>query len=149
MICTEKQTDMSKVLRFQITPKMVKPPFKTQRLQINADGQREDFNLEVYNPIIDRVTHIWNKEFQLVDFEKLRENSTQALKQKRLQNKEDFSQKPIRYTVATRVGKPYFSWRLVGKMSYILFYYYSLLLVRNPKESTTRAMNVLRAMPWI
>ncbi|EDW88912.1 glutamate receptor ionotropic, kainate 2 [Drosophila yakuba] len=95
----------------QISPKLAKPPFKTQRLQINAEGQREDFNLEVYNPIIDRVTHIWNKEFQLVDFEKLRENSTQALKQKRLQTKEDFSQKPIKYTVATRVGKPYFSWR--------------------------------------
>ncbi|XP_017012821.2 glutamate receptor ionotropic, kainate 2 [Drosophila takahashii] len=95
-----------------ISPKSAKPPFKTQRLQINMDGQREDFNLEVYNPLIDRVTHIWNKEFQLVDYDKLRDNSTQALKQRRIQGKEDFSQKPVSYTVATRVGKPYFSWRV-------------------------------------
>ncbi|KAH8321257.1 hypothetical protein KR059_008934, partial [Drosophila kikkawai] len=94
-----------------VSPKLVKPPFKTQRLQINAEGQRDDFNLEVYNPLIDRVTHIWNKDFQLVDYEKIRENSTQAVKQRRLEDKEDFSQKPVRYTVATRVGKPYFSWR--------------------------------------
>jgi len=98
---------------FQISPKNAKPPYKTQRLQINSDGQREDFNLEVYNPLIDRVTHVWNKEFHLVDYETLRENSTQAVKQRRLKDKEDFSQKPVRYTVATRVGKPYFSWRLV------------------------------------
>jgi len=91
----------------------VKPPYKTQRLQITEDGQREDFNLEVYNPIIDHVTHIWNKEFQLVDFDKISENSTKALKQRRLESKVDFSQKTVRYTVATRVGKPYFSWRLV------------------------------------
>ncbi|XP_017064315.2 glutamate receptor ionotropic, kainate 2 [Drosophila eugracilis] len=95
----------------KISPKKAKPPFKTQRLQINVDGQRDDFNLEVYNPLTYRVTHIWNKEFQLVEYEKLRENSTQAVKQRRLENKEDFSQKPVRYTVATRVGKPYFSWR--------------------------------------
>ncbi|KAH8353734.1 hypothetical protein KR084_013022 [Drosophila pseudotakahashii] len=95
-----------------ISPKTAKPPFKTQRLQINMDGQREDFNLEVFNPLIDRVTHIWNKEFQLVDYDKLRENSTQAVKQRRIQGKEDFSQKPVSYTVATRVGKPYFSWRV-------------------------------------
>ncbi|XP_064553646.1 glutamate receptor ionotropic, kainate 2 [Drosophila montana] len=95
----------------QLTPKQIKPPYKTQRLQLTPDGQREDFNLEVYNPIIDRVTHIWNKDFQLVDIDKIRENSSQALKQRRLENKEDFSQKPVRYTVATRVGKPYFSWR--------------------------------------
>ncbi|XP_030555154.1 glutamate receptor ionotropic, kainate 2 [Drosophila novamexicana] len=95
----------------KLTPKQIKPPYKTQRLQLTQDGQREDFNLEVYNPIIDRVTHIWNKDFQLVDIDKIRENSTQALKQRRLENKEDFSQKPVRYTVATRVGKPYFSWR--------------------------------------
>ncbi|TDG47195.1 hypothetical protein AWZ03_006326 [Drosophila navojoa] len=95
----------------ELTPKQVKPPYKTQRLQLTADGQREDFNLEVYNPIIDRVTHIWNKDFQLVDYEKIRENSTQAMKQRRLENKEDFSRKPVVYTVATRVGKPYFSWR--------------------------------------
>ncbi|XP_052837544.1 glutamate receptor ionotropic, kainate 2 isoform X1 [Drosophila gunungcola] len=95
----------------KISPKQVRPPFKTQRLQINIDGQREDFNLEVFNPLIDRVTHIWNKEFQLVDYEQIRENSTQAVKQRRMENKEDFSQKPVRYTVATRVGKPYFSWR--------------------------------------
>ncbi|XP_037709797.1 glutamate receptor ionotropic, kainate 2 [Drosophila subpulchrella] len=94
-----------------ISPKNAKPPYKTQRLQINSDGQREDFNLEVYNPLIDRVTHVWNKEFQLVDYETLRENSTQAVKQRRLKDKEDFSQKPVRYTVATRVGEPYFSWR--------------------------------------
>ncbi|KAH8248660.1 hypothetical protein KR032_001976 [Drosophila birchii] len=94
-----------------VSHKQVKPPFKTQRLQINAEGQRDDFNLEVYNPLIDRVTHIWNKDFQLVDYEKIRENSTQAVKQRRLEDKEDFSQKPVRYTVATRVGKPYFSWR--------------------------------------
>ncbi|KAH8421152.1 hypothetical protein KR009_003820, partial [Drosophila setifemur] len=95
----------------EMSPKKVKPPFKTQRLKINAKGQREDFNLEVYNPLVDRVTHIWNKNFQLMDYEKMRENSTQAVKQRRLQSKEDFSQKPVRYTVATRVGKPYFSWR--------------------------------------
>ncbi|XP_060666776.1 glutamate receptor ionotropic, kainate 2 [Drosophila nasuta] len=91
--------------------KQVKPPYKTQRLHITADGQREDFNLEVYNPIIDRVTHIWNKERKLVLYEKIRENSTQAVKQRRLETKEDFSQRPVKYTVATRVGKPYFSWR--------------------------------------
>ncbi|SPP86017.1 glutamate receptor ionotropic, kainate 2 [Drosophila guanche] len=95
----------------ELSPKQVKPPFKTQRLKINAHGQREDFNLEIYNPLIDRVTHIWNKDFQLVDIEKIKENSTQAVKQRRLENKEDFSQKPVRFTVATRVGKPYFSWR--------------------------------------
>ncbi|KAL7740685.1 hypothetical protein ACLKA6_000052 [Drosophila palustris] len=93
------------------TDEGVKPPYKTQRLQITTDGQREDFNLEVYNPIIDHVTHIWNKEFQLVDFDKISENSTKALKQRRLETKEDFSQKTVKYTVATRVGKPYFSWR--------------------------------------
>lgn len=98
-------------LLIQLSPKQVKPPYKTQRLQITADGQREDFNLEVYNPIIDRVTHVWNKEYQLVNFEKIRENSTQAVKQRRLENKLDFSQRPVKYTVATRVGKPYFSWR--------------------------------------
>ncbi|XP_017856767.1 PREDICTED: glutamate receptor ionotropic, kainate 1 [Drosophila arizonae] len=97
--------------RDTLTPKQVKPPYKTQRLQLTPDGQREDFNLEVYNPIIDRVTHIWNKDFQLVDYETIRENSTQAMKQRRLENKEDFSRKPVVYTVATRVGKPYFSWR--------------------------------------
>jgi len=91
----------------------VKPPYKTQRLQITADGQREDFNLEVYNPIIDRVTHIWNKEFHLVDFNKIKENSTNTLRQQRLEKKEDFSQKSIIYTIATRVGRPYFAWRLV------------------------------------
>ncbi|XP_017845406.1 glutamate receptor ionotropic, kainate 2 [Drosophila busckii] len=95
----------------QITAKQVRPPYKTQRLQITPDGQREDFNLEIYNPLIDLVTHIWNKDYQLVSFDKIKENSTQALKQRRLELKEDFSQKPVRYTVATRVGKPYFSWR--------------------------------------
>ncbi|EDW76392.1 uncharacterized protein Dwil_GK14684 [Drosophila willistoni] len=95
-----------------ISPKQVKPPFKTQRLHINEDGQRDDFNLEVYNPLIDRVTHVWNKEFQLVDFETIKENSTQAVKQRRQEIKEDFSQKQVRYTVATRVGKPYFSWKV-------------------------------------
>ncbi|XP_017098823.2 glutamate receptor ionotropic, kainate 2 [Drosophila bipectinata] len=94
-----------------ISPKQAKPPFKTQKLHINADGQRDDFNLDVYNPIIDRVNYIWNKEFQLVSYEKIRENSSQALKQKRLEDKVDFSQKPVRYKIATRVGEPYFSWR--------------------------------------
>ncbi|XP_030380658.1 uncharacterized protein LOC115628614 [Scaptodrosophila lebanonensis] len=95
----------------ELPRKQVKPPYKTQRLQINEEGQRDDFNIEVYNPLIDRVTHVWNKEYQLVDFDILRENSTQAVKQRLLERKEDFSQKPVRYTVATRVGRPYFSWR--------------------------------------
>ncbi|XP_016963221.1 glutamate receptor ionotropic, kainate 2 [Drosophila biarmipes] len=95
----------------KISPKSAMPPFKTQRLQINSDGQREDFNLEVYNPLIDRVTHVWSKEFQLVDYEKLKEKSTKAVKESRPKGKEDIWQKPIRYTVATRFGEPYFSWR--------------------------------------
>ncbi|KAH8403004.1 hypothetical protein KR222_003098, partial [Zaprionus bogoriensis] len=96
----------------ELSPKQVVPPYKTQRLQITADGQREDFNLEVYNPIIDRVTHIWNKEFQLMSFEKIKENSTHTAHRVRIDEKVDFSQTPMKYTVATRVGKPYFSWRV-------------------------------------
>ncbi|KAH8377029.1 hypothetical protein KR093_002855 [Drosophila rubida] len=98
----------------ELPAKQVKPPYKTQRLHITEDGQREDFNLEVYNPIIDRVTHIWNKKHQLVLYDKIKENSSQALKLRRLETKVDFSQRPVKYTVATRVGKPYFSWRLVA-----------------------------------
>lgn len=96
---------------FQLNPKYIKPPYKTQRLVLNDYGIRDDFNLEVYNPLIERLTHVWNKQHGLVSFEKLSENSTKEAKRRKIGEKEDFSQKKVKYTVATRIGEPFFMWR--------------------------------------
>lgn len=95
----------------QINPKTVTPPFRTQKLQLNSFGEREEFNLEIYNPFIERITHVWNKQHQLVKYEKIAENNTKRMKENKQDNKEDFSQKRLKFTVATRVGEPYFMWR--------------------------------------
>ncbi|KAM7352229.1 glutamate receptor IIB [Cochliomyia hominivorax] len=95
----------------QLNPKFIIPPYKTQRVILNEYGLRDDFNLEIYNPLIDRLTHVWNKQHGLVSFEKLSENSTKEAKRKKIAEKEDFSQKKVKYTVATRIGEPFFMWR--------------------------------------
>ncbi|XP_065356425.1 glutamate receptor ionotropic, kainate 2 [Calliphora vicina] len=94
-----------------LNPKHVKPPYKTQRLLLNDFGIRDDFNLEIYNPLIERLTHVWNKHHGLVSFDKISENSTKEAKIRKFGAKEDFSLKKVKFTVATRIGEPFFMWR--------------------------------------
>lgn len=79
---------------------------------LSSTGLRDDFNLEIYNPLVERIVYIWNKGHGLVDYEKLQDSSTQEDKRQKLSpGKEDFSLKRVRYTIATRMGEPYFMWR--------------------------------------
>ncbi|XP_037959244.1 glutamate receptor ionotropic, kainate 1 [Teleopsis dalmanni] len=94
-----------------LTPKNVTPHYKTQKLLINSYGRRDDFNLEIYNPVIEQITHVWNKQHHLVSFDEVSTNSKNEAKKRKFNDKEDFSQKKPTYTVATRVGEPYFMWK--------------------------------------
>lgn len=85
------------------------PPYKTQKMQLNDYGTRDKFNLEVYNPMLERISHIWNKNQKLVAYEDLVE--AKAIKEQKHNEEEDFTPKRAKYTVATRVGEPYFMWR--------------------------------------
>lgn len=78
-------------------------------MQLNDYGTRDEFNLEVYNPMIERITHIWNKNQNLVAYEDLVE--AKAIKKQKYNDEEDFTPKRMKYTVATRIGEPYFMWR--------------------------------------
>lgn len=46
-----------------------------------------------------------------MSFDKISENSTKEINKRKFGEKEDFSQKKVRYTVATRIGEPFFMWR--------------------------------------
>uniref|UniRef100_A0A0K8WAY1 Glutamate receptor, ionotropic kainate 2 n=1 Tax=Bactrocera latifrons TaxID=174628 RepID=A0A0K8WAY1_BACLA len=92
-----------------LTARNVTPPYKTQKMQLNAYRRRDEFNLEVYNPMLERITHIWNKNQSLVAYEKLVE--AKAIKEQKYNEEDDFTPKRVKYTVATRVGEPYFMWR--------------------------------------
>ncbi|XP_036340677.1 glutamate receptor ionotropic, kainate 1-like [Rhagoletis pomonella] len=92
-----------------LTSRNVTPPYKTQKMQLNKYGEREEFNLEIYNPMVERITHIWNKNKNLVAFEDLVE--AKEMKKQKYNEVEDFTPKRVKYTVATRIGEPYFMWR--------------------------------------
>ncbi|XP_054744748.1 glutamate receptor ionotropic, kainate 1 [Anastrepha obliqua] len=86
------------------TSRNVTPPYKTQKMQLNENGERDEFNLELYKPMVERVTHVWNKNRKLVE-EKIN------LPKHVDKEIEDFTPKRAKYTVATRIGEPYFMWR--------------------------------------
>uniref|UniRef100_A0A0A1XG63 Glutamate receptor, ionotropic kainate 1 n=1 Tax=Zeugodacus cucurbitae TaxID=28588 RepID=A0A0A1XG63_ZEUCU len=92
-----------------LTSRNVTPPYKTQKMQINTYGTRDEFNLEIYNPLFERITYIWNKNKNLTAFEDLVE--AKEIKKQKFKENEDFTPKRVKYTVSTRFGEPYFMWR--------------------------------------
>lgn len=95
----------------KLTARNVTPPFKTQKMQLNEYGTRDEFNLEIYNPLIDRITHIWNKNQNLVPYETL--VAAKESKKKKFDEVQDYTVKRVKYIVATRLGEPYFMYRWV------------------------------------
>ncbi|XP_030374350.1 glutamate receptor ionotropic, kainate 2 [Scaptodrosophila lebanonensis] len=67
--------------------------FRTSSLQFDEDGQRLDFNIEIYDPLDSIGIAVWNTKGHI------RQLSVEAKVQKK-----------IVYRVATRIGPPYFSY---------------------------------------
>ncbi|XP_055855889.1 glutamate receptor ionotropic, kainate 2-like [Episyrphus balteatus] len=73
--------------------------FITKGIQFNEWGERVNFNLEIYRPMIDQVIAVWNPDGQVMTKnEKPRAESA---------NTQDYSQSRRHYRVASRIGKPY------------------------------------------
>ncbi|XP_062142127.1 LOW QUALITY PROTEIN: glutamate receptor ionotropic, kainate 2 [Drosophila sulfurigaster albostrigata] len=66
--------------------------FRTSNLQFDEDGQRINFNIEIYDPVDNIGIAIWDTRGQITQL-----------------NVKDKVQKKIVYRVATRIGPPYFN----------------------------------------
>lgn len=79
-------------------PKKFPLQYLTQRLKLNEFRERDDFNLEIYNPMIDSVNYVWNKEY----------NDKNKKKIKKGEQQHKLKDVPKEFIIATRRGKPYF-----------------------------------------
>uniref|UniRef100_A0A1I8PB12 Ionotropic glutamate receptor C-terminal domain-containing protein n=1 Tax=Stomoxys calcitrans TaxID=35570 RepID=A0A1I8PB12_STOCA len=93
----------------KLDQKHLEPHYKTQKLTVNSFGIRDDFNLEIYDVMVDDTLNVWNKQHGLVVYDNLISNFTRKVfKPKKKGDHVDYQKKKIKYTVATRIGEPYF-----------------------------------------
>lgn len=67
--------------------------FRTSNLQFDEDGQRINFNIEIYDPVDNVGIAVWDTRGQITPLR----TSTKV-------------QKKVVYRVATRIGPPYFTY---------------------------------------
>jgi len=84
----------------------VEPRFKTENMGLNENGQRTNFNLEIYKPTVNEPMMIWTPD--------------NGIKTRRLSleldsggTTQDFSVQRKVYTVVTHYEEPYFMMKLV------------------------------------
>ncbi|XP_017012808.2 glutamate receptor ionotropic, kainate 2 isoform X1 [Drosophila takahashii] len=79
----------------------VEPPFKTENMKLNENGQRTHFNLEIYKPTVNEPMMIWTPDNGI----KTRRTS---LELDSADSTQDFSEQRRVYTVVTHYEEPYF-----------------------------------------
>lgn len=88
--------------------KHIEPHYKTQKMSLNSYGLRDDFNLEIYDALVDDTLSVWNKERGLVDYDHLISNFTRKIVKPKKGEEAEKKKKKVKYIVATRIGEPYF-----------------------------------------
>ncbi|XP_061388563.1 glutamate receptor ionotropic, kainate 2 [Musca vetustissima] len=93
----------------KMNSKHIEPHYKTQKMLLNPHGIRDDFNLDIYDAMIDETLSVWNKNHGLVPYDHLIANMTRKpVKPRKKGDDAEKQKKKVKYTVATRIGEPYF-----------------------------------------
>ncbi|XP_018792414.1 PREDICTED: glutamate receptor ionotropic, kainate 2 [Bactrocera latifrons] len=80
----------------------VEPPFKTENLKIDENGQRTQFNLEIYKPTTNEILAVWKSDGTVSPPTSIQFGTGSS------SNTPDFSLERKKFIVTTRFEAPYF-----------------------------------------
>ncbi|XP_053961748.1 glutamate receptor ionotropic, kainate 2 isoform X1 [Anastrepha ludens] len=139
----------------------VEPPFKTENLKIDENGERSDFSLEIYKPTTNEILSIFKSDGTVAPPSSIYATTSSA------STTPDFSLEKKFFLVATRFEEPYFMLKedhenlrgmekyegyavdLIGKLSEIMDFKYDFLIERGtgkPNPETGEWDGIIRRL---